>query len=124
MRIAVLDETKAGEPRVAVTPDTIGKLKALGAEIAIEKGAGAGADIPDSAFEAAGASIGTAAATLKGAHILLSVRRPSADAAGKLAKGALVIGMLDPYSDAEGMKALAEKGVTARITTVVDGPFA
>jgi len=113
MRIAVLDETKAGEPRVAVTPDTIGKLKALGAEIAIEKGAGSGADIPDSAFEAAGASIGTAAATLKGAHILLSVRRPSADAAGKLAKGALVIGMLDPYSDAEGMKALAEKGVTA-----------
>ena len=113
MRIAVLDETKAGEPRVAVTPDTIGKLKALGAEIAIEKGAGSGADIPDAAFEAAGATIGTAAATLKGAHILLSVRRPSADATGKLAKGALVIGMLDPYSDAEGMKAVAEKGVTA-----------
>ncbi|MCU0820010.1 MAG: Re/Si-specific NAD(P)(+) transhydrogenase subunit alpha [Beijerinckiaceae bacterium] len=113
MRIAVLDETKAGEPRVAVTPDTIGKLKGLGAEIAIEKGAGSGADIPDAAFEAAGATVGTAAATLKGADILLSVRRPSADAVSKLAKGALVIGMLDPYSDAEGMKAVAEKGVAA-----------
>ena len=113
MRIAVLDETKAGEPRVAVTPDTIGKLKGLGAEIAIEKGAGSGADIPDAAFEAAGATVGTAAATLKGADILLSVRRPSADSVSKLAKGALVIGMLDPYSDAEGMKAVAEKGVAA-----------
>jgi NAD(P) transhydrogenase subunit alpha len=96
-----------------VTPETIGKLKALGAEIAIEKGAGAGSDIPDASFEAAGATLGTAAATLKGADILLCVRRPSADVAGKLAKNALVIGMLDPYGDAVGMKAVAEKGVAA-----------
>jgi NAD(P) transhydrogenase subunit alpha len=113
MRIAVLDEAKSGETRVAITPETISKLKGLGAEIAIEKGAGAGSDIPDAMFEAAGASVGTAAATLKGADILLCVRRPSAEIAGKLAKGALVIGMLEPYGDAEGMKAIAEKGVAA-----------
>jgi NAD(P) transhydrogenase subunit alpha len=113
MRIAILDESKAGEPRVAVTPDTMAKLKGLGAEIAIEKGAGASSDIPDATFEAAGAMLGTAAATLKGADILLSVRRPSAEVAGKLSKGAIIIGMLDPYSEAEGMKAIAEKGVTA-----------
>ncbi|CAN1534919.1 PntA NAD/NADP transhydrogenase alpha subunit [Rhabdaerophilaceae bacterium] len=113
MRIAVLDESKAGEPRVAVTPETIGKLKAGGAEFAIERGAGAGAEIPDALFETAGATMGTAETVLTGADILLCVRRPTAETASKLNKGAVVIGMLEPYSDADGMRAIAEHGIAS-----------
>jgi len=113
MRIAVLDESKGGEPRVAATPETILKLKAFGASFAIEKGAGAGASIDDAAFEASGARIGKAADALKGADVLLCVRRPSADIAAKLKPGMLVVGMLDPYGNAEAIKPFAEKGVIA-----------
>ena len=113
MRIAVLDEAKQGEPRIAATPETVKKLIALGASVAVEKGAGKGASIPDSEFEAAGASIGTAAATLKDADVLLSVRRPAAEVAGKLKSGAILIGILDPYGNAEAIKPFAEKGILA-----------
>jgi H+-translocating NAD(P) transhydrogenase subunit alpha len=113
MRIAVLDEAKQGEPRVAATPETVKKLIALGASVAVEKGAGKSASIPDAEFEAAGATLGTAAATLKDADVLLCVRRPAAEVAGKLKSGAILIGILDPYGNAEAIKPFAEKGVLA-----------
>jgi NAD(P) transhydrogenase subunit alpha len=64
MKIAVLAETAPGERRVAATPETVKKLGALGATVSIEAGAGAGANIPDSAFAEAGATIGSRAETL------------------------------------------------------------
>jgi H+-translocating NAD(P) transhydrogenase subunit alpha len=112
MRIAILDETRNGEPRCAATPETIGKLKPLGATFAIEKGAGAGASIPDAAFEAAGATLTkNAAEALKDADIVLCVRRPKGELAAKMKPGALVLGIMDPYGNAEALQPFADKGI-------------
>ena len=112
MRIAVLDETKNGEPRVAVTVETINKLKALGASIAIEKGAGLGSSISDEAYAAAGATIGKVGDVLDGADVLLSVRRPSVEAIGKLKAGAIALGIMDPYGNGDALAPMAAKGVS------------
>jgi H+-translocating NAD(P) transhydrogenase subunit alpha len=112
MRIAVLDEMKNGEPRVAATPETIKKLKAFGAEFAIEKGAGNAASIADADFEAAGASIAkNAADALKGADVVLAVRRPKGELAAKMKSGAVVLAIMDPYGNAEALQPFADKGV-------------
>ncbi|HZI84883.1 MAG TPA: NAD(P)(+) transhydrogenase (Re/Si-specific) subunit alpha, partial [Casimicrobiaceae bacterium] len=79
MIIGIPRETRAGETRVAATPETLKKLAASGKlELVVEAGAGAHASIPDADFQAAGARTGTAAETL-GADIVLKVRAPTAD---------------------------------------------
>lgn len=114
MKIAVARERAEGETRVAITPETAGKLIALGATIAIEAGAGELARIPDAEYTAAGATIVPSAdAAIKDADIVLSVRRPSAASVAGAAKGALVIGTLDPYGNEGEIAALAKAGVTA-----------
>ena len=75
MKIAVLKEPE-GESRCAAIPETVKKFVALGAAVAVEKGAGASAAISDSDFEAAGASLGDRAAVLKDAGIILCVSGP------------------------------------------------
>ena len=79
MKIAVLKELAAGETRVAATPETVKKFIALGTEFAVEKGAGASASIPDEAYAEAGATIGTAAATVKDADIVLAIQAPESE---------------------------------------------
>jgi len=111
MRIAVAREADPGEDRVAATPDTVKKLKALGAEVAVEPGAGVKSGIPDSDFAAAGATV--AAGALKDADVVLKVRRPSAAELAGVKKGALVIAIMDPYGNEPALKALADAGVTA-----------
>ncbi len=111
MRIAVSRETEAGEPRVAATPETVRKLKALGAEVAVAPGAGAGSGIPDADFEAAGATVGDGAES--DADIVLRVRRPSGSEVGSYKKGAIVVAMMDPYGNDATLRALADAGVTA-----------
>jgi H+-translocating NAD(P) transhydrogenase subunit alpha len=114
MKIAVLRERFEGESRVAATPETIGKLIGLGAEVTVEKGAGEGSRIADELYRQAGAAIGaTGAATLKGADIVLCVRRPAAADLNGVNKGALVIGALDPYGNEKDVAALAKAGVAA-----------
>lgn len=114
MKIAVARERTEGETRVAATPETVGKLIALGASVAVETGAGELARIPDADYEAAGASIAASAAqAVDGAEIVLSVRRPGADLVAGAAKGALVLGTLDPYGNEGEIAALASAGVTA-----------
>ena len=76
MKIAVLKETAAGETRCAAIPETVKKFVALGAEVAVENGAGAGASVTDADFEAAGATVGSRAEVLKGAGIILCVAGP------------------------------------------------
>ena len=94
MKIAVLRERFEGESRVAATPETIAKLIGLGAEVTVEKGAGDGSRISDEQYKQAGAAIGaTGAATLKGADIVLCVRRPAAADLNGVNKGALVVGV-------------------------------
>jgi NAD(P) transhydrogenase subunit alpha len=111
MRIAVAREADPGEDRVAATPDTVKKLKALGAEVAVEPGAGVKSGIPDSDFAAAGATV--AAGALKDADVVLKVRRPSAAELAGVNKGALVIAIMDPYGNEPALKALADGGITA-----------
>ncbi len=114
MKIAVLRERFEGESRVAATPETVAKLIGLGAEVSVEKGAGLGSRIADELFTEAGATIGaTGAATLKGADIVLTVRRPAAADLNGVNKGALLIGALDPYGNEKDIAALAKAGVSA-----------
>ncbi len=114
MKIAVLRERFEGESRVAATPETVAKYIALGAEIAVEKDAGTGSRIADEQFKEAGATIGaTAATTLKGADIVLCVRRPAAADLKGVNTGALLIGALDPYGNDKDVAALAKAGVAA-----------
>jgi NAD(P) transhydrogenase subunit alpha len=111
MRIAIARETEAGEPRVAGTPETVKKLIALGAEVAVESGAGQGSGIPDAEFTAAGATVSQGAA--KDADVVLKVRRPTGDELKGYKKGAVVAAIMDPYGNDAALKALADAGVIA-----------
>src|SRR6187551_950182 len=111
MRIAVPRETDAGEPRVAATPETIKKFKLLGAEVAVARGAGIAAGIPDAEFEAAGAQI--ADTVTKDADIVLKVRRPAPNELTDYKKGALVIAIMDPYGNDAALQAMASAGVSS-----------
>ncbi len=105
--IAVTAEA-ADEPRVAVSPETVKKLVALGAKVKVEAGAGARSRFSDEALRAQGAEIApTAAEAVRDADILLKVRRPAAAELAGLKPGALVIAMLDPYGDRAALEALA-----------------
>jgi NAD(P) transhydrogenase subunit alpha len=111
MKIAVAAEIDPGEPRVSATPDTIKKLKALGAEIAVQPGAGIKSGILDSDYEQAGATI--AADAMSGADIILKVRRPSESELASYKAGALVIAIMDPYGNDAALQAMAKAGVVA-----------
>jgi H+-translocating NAD(P) transhydrogenase subunit alpha len=111
MRIAVTRETDANESRVAATPDTVKKMKALGAEIAVEPDAGTKSGIPDPEFAAAGAIV--TADAVKDADVVLKVRRPAPSELARYKKGALVIAMMDPYGEDAALKAMADAGVVA-----------
>ena len=111
MKIAVLKETAAGETRVAAIPETVKKFTALGAEVAIEKGAGEAASIADADFEAAGAKVTGRADALKGAGIILCVNGP--DSLEGADKGALLVGALDPTRRREAIDGYAAAGVDA-----------
>ena len=111
MRIGVPLETRPGETRVAATPETVKKLTAQGHQVVIQSGAGIGASQPDSAYEAVGATIGSAADAF-GAEIVLKVRSPQEDELRQLKSGSVLIGMLDPFDNA-GISAMAAQGITA-----------
>jgi H+-translocating NAD(P) transhydrogenase subunit alpha len=112
--IAVTKERRAGETRVAATPDTVKKLIAAGFSVTVETGAGAGASIADADFEAAGASLSkTAKAALKDADVLFKVRSPEADEIAALKPGAIVVAMLNAYHERPALEALAKAKATA-----------
>ena len=111
MRIAVAREIDPGEDRVAATPETIKKMKGLGADVAVEPGAGTKSGIPDSEFAAAGAAV--AADAVRNADVVLKVRRPAALELAAYKKGALVIAIMDPYGQEAALKAMADAGVVA-----------
>jgi NAD(P) transhydrogenase subunit alpha len=114
MRIAVVREADLAEPRVAATPDTVKKMKALGADVAVESGAGVKSGVLDAEYEAMGATIApTAADAVTDADVVLKVRRPTPEEAATYKKGALVIAIMDPYGNEAALGALANAGVTA-----------
>jgi len=112
--IAVIKERRAGETRVAATPDSVKKLTGLGAQVLVEAGAGDGASFPDQAYKDAGAEIvSTAKAALGKADVVFKVRAPEAAEIAALKSGAMVVAALDPYREKDALKALAAKGATA-----------
>lgn len=114
MRIVVLDESKTGEPRVAVTPDTVKRLSALGASVTVQAGAGLLSSIPDADFEAVGASVAKDMKKALGeADILLGVGRPDKARLKGIQKGALALAIMDPYGNDGAIQELADTGVSA-----------
>jgi H+-translocating NAD(P) transhydrogenase subunit alpha len=109
MRVGVARETAPGERRVALVPETAGKLAAAGFDVVVEAGAGDAASFPDAAYADAGLALGDAWA----ADVLVKVRKPDEQETGKLHDGQLLIGFLDPLGDPAGMERLAARGVTA-----------
>jgi NAD(P) transhydrogenase subunit alpha len=120
MKIGIPRERRENEARVAVSPDTVKKLAALGAEIMIETGAGLSSAIPDGAYAAAGARIAVdEAEALRDADLVLKVQRPLTAAEGGpdevalMKRGAALIGILAPYASKELVAAYAAQGIDA-----------
>ena len=111
MKIGIAREVDLAEPRVAATPDTIKRLKALGADLAVEPGAGLKSGVLDADYETAGAVV--SADALKDADIVIKVKRPEASELAGYKKGALVIAIMDPYGNEAAVKAMADAGVSA-----------
>lgn len=113
IKIAVLRERRPGENRVAVTPDAVKKYKALGASVAVEKGAGLGASIPDADYQAAGGELADLASCAQGAAIVLKVNAPEAEEIAAIPNGALLIGMLAPFAGRDALSHYNGKKISA-----------
>jgi NAD(P) transhydrogenase subunit alpha len=113
MKIAVLKETAAGETRCAAIPETVKKFIALGAEVAVERGAGEAASIADAEFEAAGAKVASRDEALKGAGIILAVDGPDPSTLKGAEKGALLVGALEPLGRRQSVDGYAAAGLEA-----------
>jgi NAD(P) transhydrogenase subunit alpha len=110
VKIAVLKEAAEGERRVAAVPETVKKFTALGAQMAVEAGAGAGASIADADYEAAGATVGPRSKVLAGADAVLGVQGPAGNLTG-LKPGALIVAALDPLRQRDRIEAYAAAGL-------------
>ncbi|HMK41848.1 MAG TPA: NAD(P)(+) transhydrogenase (Re/Si-specific) subunit alpha, partial [Methyloceanibacter sp.] len=103
---------KENEPRIGLTPETVKKLVKAGAVVTIRSGAGLRSHFSDEDYSAAGAKIAKSDEdAVSDADIVLTVRRPEPAIVKAMKKGAALIGMLDPFYDAEGLDALAKSGV-------------
>jgi len=113
MKVGVAKETAPGERRVALVPETLGKLTSAGLEILVEHGAGAGSSIPDQAYADAGATIVSADDLYAQAEVILRVAKPSGAEIASVRSGQVVIGLLQPLIDPGTAAALAARGATA-----------
>src|SRR5713226_5556930 len=111
MTLGIPKETVPGERRVALVPDLVAKLVKAGLEVVVEAGAGAAAGFRDSSYTEKGARI--AADALENTDILLKVAPPAEDEIGRIKPGAILIGFLQPYTNAAGIQGLAARKVTA-----------
>ena len=119
MRIGIPTEVRSGEHRVAATPETVKKLAGATKDspakhqLLVQAGAGVSASIPDADYQAAGATIVANAAELYAqSDIVLKVRAPEAAELAQMRAGAILVGLLNPYS-AEAIAGYAQQGVTA-----------
>ena len=113
MRVAVPRETGAGERRVALVPDAIGRLGPRGFSFAVERAAGREAGFLDAEYSAAGADVVARAELFAGVDAAVRVGRPSAGEVDELPPGTLFVGFLAPLTDPEGIERLATRGIVA-----------
>ncbi len=120
MRIGVPKETADGERRVALVPEVVAKLtrgpggeEASGIEVVVQRGAGAGALIPDQAFEEAGAQLVEDAGTALGADVVTKVAAPNPEEISRLGADSVLIAFLGPLTNGEGVAAIARTGATS-----------
>ena len=113
MKVGVLKETLPGERRVALVPDVVGKIRAAGADVLVETGAGITASFPDVMYTDAGATVVSAEELYAHADVLLKVQKPTEVEVGRLRSGQTLVGLLSPLLDPQLMKTLAARGVTA-----------
>ncbi|MBC7907846.1 MAG: Re/Si-specific NAD(P)(+) transhydrogenase subunit alpha [Rhodospirillaceae bacterium] len=113
MKIAIPKERRAGEARVAVSPDTVKKYVQMGFDVVVETGAGAGASIADSIYQDAGASIAPDAASAFDAHVVLKIQRPTDDEIALLKEGTVLIAGLAALTNKDMVEKLAARKVTA-----------
>ncbi|WP_019447519.1 Re/Si-specific NAD(P)(+) transhydrogenase subunit alpha [Cupriavidus sp. BIS7] len=111
MQIGIPTEIRPGEARVAATPETVKKYITQGHQVVVQSGAGTRASLPDAAYEAVGARIGTAAEAL-GAALVLKVRAPEAAELAGMKPGTALVGMLNPF-DTENKARMQAAGITA-----------
>ena len=120
MQIGVPRETAEGELRVALVPDVVRKLVGAGEErrgareheVVVERGAGAGAMIPDAQYEEAGAKLVDAPEAWS-AELVVKVAAPSAEEIARLKPSTVLIGFLGPLTNGEGIRAIAKTGATS-----------
>jgi NAD(P) transhydrogenase subunit alpha len=110
VRVGVPKELEPSERRVALVPEIVGRLTSAGFEVAVEQNAGGAASLSDEAYRDAGAEL---AADVYDADGIVKVRKPSAEEAGRLRDGQLLIGFLEPLTDVDGIARLSERGVVA-----------
>jgi H+-translocating NAD(P) transhydrogenase subunit alpha len=111
VKIGIPKETAPGERRVALVPDVAGRLVSDGFEVLVEAGAGAGAYFDDDAYAGAGASV--VESVYREADVVIRVQKPSTEELSALREGTVLIGFLEPLTDKETTRRLAERGVTA-----------
>lgn len=112
MLIGIPKEITAGETRVAATPQTVGRLVQAGFDVAVERGAGAGAHFPDTAYSAAGARLVDHAGAL-GAEVVFKINKPQREEIALMRPGAVLISLLDMCHDDGTFERLAAQGVDA-----------
>jgi H+-translocating NAD(P) transhydrogenase subunit alpha len=115
MRIGVPKETAEGEQRVALVPEVVRKLSSGdgGLEVVVERGAGAGALIPDAMYEEAGANMVEDAGRVYDAEIVVKVAPPTSEEIGRLSGDSVLIGFLQPLTAGEAIRAIAQTGATS-----------
>jgi NAD(P) transhydrogenase subunit alpha len=111
MRVGVPKESAPGERRVALVPESVGRLASAGSEVTIEVGAGVAAGYPDEAYAEAGATV--VDEPYSGADLIARVRKPESDELARLTEGMVLVGFLEPLSDQDGVDRLAALGVVA-----------
>jgi NAD(P) transhydrogenase subunit alpha len=110
MKLGIPKESRAGETRVAATPEVVKKLIGKGFEVLVEAGAGVAAHYPDEQYTEAGATLVDRAAAL-GAELVAKVRKPNADEVAALAEGAVYVGFMESCGDDEILAAMQARGV-------------
>jgi NAD(P) transhydrogenase subunit alpha len=113
MKVAVPKESAAGEPRVGLVPEVVGKLVAKGHDVTVESGAGEAAMIPDRLFEEAGATLSSDPSAVWGADVVVKVAPPSPEEIAQLKSDGVLIGFLEPLTNGAVASGLARQGVTS-----------